>query len=495
MKRYALALLIIVAVAPYHTAEAQVAHARYGWAGDVSETHAIVAAPFRDHEQRPDVGAITFYKKADDWEAIGEVIHPSGSVGSLFGYSVAMDGEWAVIGAPGDAENGLLTGAAYVYQHVGEEWVPIQKLVAESVRLGARLGQVVEVKHGVIAVSSWAGCGDSKKGGCVYLFEQRNATWETVARLALPNASPDAAFGSSIQIADANTVIVGAPTSGSVTERAGEVYVFSRGGDTWQVTQRIHLADGQMGDLFGESIAYANGHLFVGSPGRRVRMHSGAVYAYRKDNGVFIDNEILESVIDEDHVLFGQSLSLENGLLLVGAPRKNASVASDVGDVYIYEVGETIVYVGNVGSPDNLAEAGFGYHVRTDGAEILIGAPFCAIDDVPGAGRAFFHDPGSLVLTEVIEVPDIPTQFALYENYPNPFNPSTTVQYALPREAHVRITVFNVLGQRVALLVDQQQIAGVHEVVFHAKDLPSGVYFYEMEAGVYRKSQKMTLLK
>lgn len=78
---------------------------------------------------------------------------------------------------------------------------------------------------------------------------------------------------------------------------------------------------------------------------------------------------------------------------------------------------------------------------------------------------------------------------------PNPFNPSTTVQYALPREAHVRIPVLKVLGQRVALLVDQQKIAGVHEVVFDAKDLPSGVYFYKMEAGLYRKSPKMTLLK
>lgn len=495
MKYFAIAFLVIAAVLPYHGATAQVAHARYGWAGDISGPHAIVAAPFRDHEQRPDQGAITFYEKGETWEAVEEIINPSGSVASLFGYSVAMDGEWAVVGAPGDAENGLLTGAAYVYQHVNGQWVATQKLVAESVRFGARLGQVVEVRHGIIAVASWAGCGASKKHGCVYLFKQRNSQWESVAVLTGPDMRSDAAFGTSLQIVDAHNVIVGAPSSEGATERTGAVFVFAQQGEMWEVIQRIQLAGGQMGDLFGESLAYAGNRLFVGSPGHMVGSHSGAVFSYEHVGGIFEEREVIEPISDEDHVLFGQSLSLDNGLLLIGAPRKNASPTSDVGDVYIYEVGQVTAYVGNVGSPDNLTEAGFGYHVRTDGEHILIGAPFCAIDEVPGAGRAFFHDPNSLVLTEVIETPDIPTHFSLHENYPNPFNPSTTVQYALPRETHVRMIVYNVLGQQVAVLVDQHQLAGLHEVIFDAHSLPSGVYFYEMTAGTYRKSRKMTLLK
>jgi hypothetical protein len=89
----------------------------------------------------------------------------------------------------------------------------------------------------------------------------------------------------------------------------------------------------------------------------------------------------------------------------------------------------------------------------------------------------------------------LPAEFALEQNYPNPFNPTTTVQYALPEAVHVRVSVFNLLGQEVARLVDQVHQPGRHEVQWNAGHLSSGMYVYVIDAGSFRESRRMVLLK
>ncbi|MFW6348466.1 MAG: T9SS type A sorting domain-containing protein, partial [Cyclonatronaceae bacterium] len=90
---------------------------------------------------------------------------------------------------------------------------------------------------------------------------------------------------------------------------------------------------------------------------------------------------------------------------------------------------------------------------------------------------------------------ELPEALALQQNYPNPFNPGTRIEYALPQDSRVRLEVFNLLGQRVALLVDEQQPAGFRQVNFDASALSSGVYIYRLQAGGQTLSQRMTLLK
>jgi hypothetical protein len=89
----------------------------------------------------------------------------------------------------------------------------------------------------------------------------------------------------------------------------------------------------------------------------------------------------------------------------------------------------------------------------------------------------------------------IPGAFELSQNYPNPFNPATTIQFHLPFAIPMTLKIYNLMGQEVATLIDQTLAAGTHQVEFDAKELSSGIYFYQIQAGAFRDMKKMVLLK
>jgi hypothetical protein len=98
-------------------------------------------------------------------------------------------------------------------------------------------------------------------------------------------------------------------------------------------------------------------------------------------------------------------------------------------------------------------------------------------------------------MTSVGDENQLPNEFSLSQNYPNPFNPSTTIKYSVESKQLVRITVYDLLGKEVAVLVDGEVGAGEHSVVFNAKNLSSGVYLYRIQAGNFVVTKRMTLLK
>ncbi len=99
-------------------------------------------------------------------------------------------------------------------------------------------------------------------------------------------------------------------------------------------------------------------------------------------------------------------------------------------------------------------------------------------------------------LTAVEETADLlPTEFKLLQNYPNPFNPSTTISYQLPKSSKVNLSVYNVIGQLVETLVSERQDAGFYSVLWNTTGVPSGVYFYKIDAGEYMETKKSLILK
>ena len=89
----------------------------------------------------------------------------------------------------------------------------------------------------------------------------------------------------------------------------------------------------------------------------------------------------------------------------------------------------------------------------------------------------------------------IPSQYALSQNYPNPFNPSTTIEYQIPELSFVAIKVFDVIGNEITILLNEEKPAGSYEVKFNAEGLSSGIYFYQLRAGDFVKTKKMILIR
>ncbi len=94
-----------------------------------------------------------------------------------------------------------------------------------------------------------------------------------------------------------------------------------------------------------------------------------------------------------------------------------------------------------------------------------------------------------------IEVGTSPNQYSLEQNYPNPFNPTTTISYSIKEKGLVTLRIFDVLGNEVKTLVNEEQEAGVYRLEFNASFFASGIYFYTLNAGEFVSTKKMILLK
>lgn len=215
--------------------------------------------------------------------------------------------------------------------------------------------------------------------------------------------------------------------------------------------------------------------------------------------------------------LTGSSLRI-NKVLNLGSPAAIAATDSglfattDVGENWISVIpSETCMTTGGGNYP------GTGLGIYVFGAKGFVTTNFSSWDEIDMSGTA-----GGLVLDFVTtqnyifvttqsggvfrkalsditavdeQVSDVPHGFSLSQNYPNPFNPATRINYALPVSEHVRLSVYNMLGQEVVRVVDEVQEAGNKTVTFDAGELPSGMYTYRITAGTFTEVKKMVLMK
>ncbi|MFH1214777.1 MAG: T9SS type A sorting domain-containing protein [Candidatus Neomarinimicrobiota bacterium] len=89
----------------------------------------------------------------------------------------------------------------------------------------------------------------------------------------------------------------------------------------------------------------------------------------------------------------------------------------------------------------------------------------------------------------------VPGIFSLYQNYPNPFNPTTTISYRLPKSSFVKLAIYNIGGRLIETLVSEPENAGYHSVIWNGSAVPSGIYFYRIDAGKYSSTKKCLLIK
>jgi hypothetical protein len=112
-----------------------------------------------------------------------------------------------------------------------------------------------------------------------------------------------------------------------------------------------------------------------------------------------------------------------------------------------------------------------------------------------GVTAQYYHFSTEILLPSVDGIDGLITEYVLGQNFPNPFNPSTKIKYSIPASSFAQLRVYDVLGNEVALLVDEEKPAGTYEVEFDALNIPSGVYFYTLQSGEFNQTKKMILMK
>ena len=223
------------------------------------------------------------------------------------------------------------------------------------------------------------------------------------------------------------------------------------------------------------------------------------------------DNDIIVGTEDHsDYVLFtGQNIAQYNVWRNINIERDisvsysslrwngvSAPASASGSDISIsVPLGDSAASGGGIGSTDNFPNLGT-VGAKCDIAEILV---YNTV--IPDSGRLaiekYLSDKYNIVITGVdnYQNKSIPESFDLYQNYPNPFNPNTTIKYSIAKEGYTKITVYDIIGSKVAVLVDEDKPAGSYSVQFNANNLPSGVYFYRIQAGSFIETKKMILLK
>lgn len=217
-----------------------------------------------------------------------------------------------------------------------------------------------------------------------------------------------------------------------------------------------------------------------------------------------------------------------SGRLLAGAVTSSGAVTLDANTALPVELTSFTAALNNRAVELNWKTAtevnnyGFNVERRTkseDGTPVSLGTSWKTLGFVQGHGNSnspkeySFEDKnpqvgklqyrlkqidfdGAFEYSDVVEVEvRAPKQFVVYQNYPNPFNPTTNISYEIPVKSNVVIKVYDVLGSEVAVLLNEEKLPGRYQVEFKASHLPSGIYFYSINAGEYKSIKKMILLK
>ncbi len=142
---------------------------------------------------------------------------------------------------------------------------------------------------------------------------------------------------------------------------------------------------------------------------------------------------------------------------------------------------------------------GGGTAIADSGHRIIgtLGQPLINIGGSAGAksGAGFWYQSGGLLTKVSNDSKTLPKVFGLEQNFPNPFNPTTTIRFSLPKPSPVILKIFDLLGREAAILVNEEKEPGEYDITFDASRFSSGVYFYRLRAGEFVSTKKLMVLK
>lgn len=326
----------------------------------------------------------------DAWGEVEKIEAVNGEYFDMYGYSVAVDGDIAVVGAPWEDQAEEDAGSAYVYarnQGGSGSWGLLKKLTASDAGSGDGFGHAVAIDGDVIIVGAAYSSSVTWAGGVAYVYvrDQGGAdNWGEAARI-VPGDLPEAAyFGFSVSL-HGDLAVIGSLYDIGPGNRCGAAYVFARdlgGPGAWGEVKKLTAYDAEDRDQFGCSVGVSGDLIIVGADWKHeAGVEKGAAYIFGRDLGGPENWGLIKKLSAEDIAAvdaFGASVSISDTHALVGAPGADGSV-QDLGAVYVFsrdlggadawgEAGKIVPYDANESS-------GFGGSTAMDGDLFAAGAP------------------------------------------------------------------------------------------------------------------------
>lgn len=310
------------------------------------------------------------------------------SSGKVFGSSVAIDGDFAIIGAPFDNEMGASSGAAYVFVRSGGRWIQQKKFLSIS---GTRLfGAAVAIDRDTIIVGTpWADDVNTNSGS-VTIFVRSGSFWTEQAEFIASDAAQGKVFGTSVAI-DGDTAIIGSPGDANyVGPTSGATYIFVRHGTTWTEQARLVASDSAEGLSFGRSVAISGNIAIIGA--------NGAAYIFVRSGTRWEEQVKLIPRGASASSNFGRVVSIWRDTAIVGAPGVSGSGTTGAAYTFVRK-GTSWVEQAKLIASDARPGDNFGTSVSIWGEVTVVGASIASIGG-RNSGVAYIFVPGGNGWTE-----------------------------------------------------------------------------------------------
>ncbi|MBN1488707.1 MAG: FG-GAP repeat protein [Phycisphaerae bacterium] len=277
----------------------------FGSAVAISDDVAVIGA-WGDAENGGKSGsAYVFRYNGSVWVQESKLLPAVGAAYEYFGWSVAVSGDAVLVGVWGDSTLGSLAGAVYVFRHSGLTWAQEMKLQASDWSDQAFFGWSVALSGDAAAIGAWGDADNGTDAGAVYVFLDTGSGWVEQAKLTVDDGMPNDSFGRAVAVSG-NTVVAGALGDGDNGDESGSVSVFQNAGSGWASVGKLLAHDGAAGDRFGEAVAVSNGRLMIGTPKDDDKgSDAGAAYGFSltaadcNDNG-FCDSRDIDDGTSTD---------------------------------------------------------------------------------------------------------------------------------------------------------------------------------------------------
>ncbi len=371
----------------------------FGYSVAISGDTAIVGAPLDQVDNNPIQGsAFVYVRQGRTWVLQTRLVDPEGASGDNFGFSVAIDGDTAMVGIPGDQVlNDTTRGSLIVFTRTGNYWSFDRRLVASDGAQGDNFGWSLALSGNELIVGAPFKTISIANQGVGYVFSDAGWGWSQVGEIINPLAKPADHLGWSVAISG-DTAICGAPDADLGYIDKGMVFI-ATGANNWMDGQAISPVEIVADEHFGRSVSTQAGIAAIGVPGKTIgsdQYGQGAVYIYEQTDQQWNFLQMFTAADGAAFDNFGTSLAMQGNRIVVGSPYHRVGSNDYQGAAYTFTSGAAgWVEQAELFASDGFSDDYFAGSVAVSGPTILVGAYLDDVGQNADQGSAYlFTVPG-----------------------------------------------------------------------------------------------------